>query len=370
MVAVLIALLAGMWAGLLRLGWAWPPLLLTLPANHGPLMIGGFLGALIGLERAIGTGKRWAYAAPVLAGLGTLALFIDGSGQLAPALLTLSSAVLLAVLVTLYRLQPALFTGTLCLGGLSWLIGNALWWAGWSVPAVVLWWAGFLILTIAGERLELSRLLRLSTFAQGSFLAATAILFIGMAASIGATLLTPGATHFGSALHLRALHLSARIAGLGMLALAAWLLHYDIARRRLRAGGQARYIGLCLLSGYVWLAAAGVMALAFGGVRAGPHYDALLHAIFLGFVFSMVFGHAPIILPAVLRLPVAYTPAWYAPLILLHLSLLLRVVGDLLPWWPARLWGGLLNAVVLLLFLGTMAVSALRGRSAATRQPA
>ena len=35
----------------------------------------------------------------------------------------------------------------------------------------------------------------------------------------------------------------------------------------------------------------------------------------------------------------------------LHLSLLLRVGGDLAGWWPGRSWGGLLNGVALGLFL-------------------
>ena len=49
----LLALLAAMWAGLVRLGWGWPAGQPTLPINHGPLMISGFLGTVIGLERAV-----------------------------------------------------------------------------------------------------------------------------------------------------------------------------------------------------------------------------------------------------------------------------------------------------------------------------
>lgn len=84
---------------------------------------------------------------------------------------------------------------------------------------------------------------------------------------------------------------------------------------------------------------------------AGPAYDAMLHAIFLGFVFSMIFGHALIIFPALLHVDMVYRPWLYSHLLLLHVTLLLRVAGDLIPYWPARLWGGLLNAVVLLLFV-------------------
>jgi hypothetical protein len=38
--------------------------------------------------------------------------------------------------------------------------GNLLWMAGWAVFEVVWWWGGYLVLTIAGERLELARLTR------------------------------------------------------------------------------------------------------------------------------------------------------------------------------------------------------------------
>ncbi len=49
-------------------------------------------------------------------------------------------------------------------------------------------------------------------------------------------------------------------------------------------------------------------------------------------------------------------------LLLLHASLLLRVIGDLLAWWPGRQWGGLLNALVVLLFVLTLAWRLPRGR--------
>jgi len=43
MALAMAALLAGLWAGLVRIGWAWPALRPTLPISHGPLMISGFL---------------------------------------------------------------------------------------------------------------------------------------------------------------------------------------------------------------------------------------------------------------------------------------------------------------------------------------
>jgi hypothetical protein len=58
-------------------------------------------------------------------------------------------------------------------------------------------------------------------------------------------------------------------------------------------------------------------------------YDAAVHSVAIGFVLSMIFGHAPIILPAVIGLRVRYNAAVYGPLVLLHLSLLMRTTADL-----------------------------------------
>jgi hypothetical protein len=341
------ALLFGMWAGLIRLGWVLPALQPSLPMLHGPLMVCGFLGTLIGLERAVGTGYKWAYAGPALTALGAALALFGAPAPIGPLLITLGSVITFVVLLTLVRVLPALFTAVIALGGLTWVIGNVLWLIGRPIPVAVLWWINFLVLTIAGERLELSRMLKLSRVAQGLFGATIAVLLLGALAGM-----------FDYTLGMRLL-------GLGMVAAAAWLFRYDIARRRIKAGGVAKFIGISLLSGYAWLAVGGVLALWYGGVMAGPAYDATLHAIFLGFVFAMIFAHAPIIFPAVLHLPMAFTPRFYSHLVLLHLSLILRVAGDLIPYWPARLWGGMLNVLVLLFFIANTALAV---RAARRRQ--
>jgi hypothetical protein len=132
--------------------------------------------------------------------------------------------------------------------------------------------------------------------------------------------------------------------------LALWLFAYDLARVTVRQSGLPRYIAWCLLSGYAWL--------AFGGalLAASLAYDAALHAIFVGFVFSMVFGHAPVILPAVLRTPLPYHPALYVPLALLHASLAIRVFVSA----AAGAWG---NAAAIALFIVTGALLASRRRT-------
>ncbi len=115
----------------------------------------------------------------------------------------------------------------------------------------------------------------------------------------------------------------------------------------------------------MWLAVGGAAILASGGLGAGgPSYDAALHAVLLGFVLSMVFGHAPIIIPALTRVSIPYASYFYAPLVLLHASLLVRLAGDWMLWPQWRAWGGAANSVAVFLFvLGTIA-AAIRGRAA------
>ena len=318
LVISILALLAGMWAGVIRMGWMWPPLSPTLPMQHGPLMVAGFLGTLIALERSValeimvsGWLKKAVYLPPLLSGIGALLILFGVQHWVGPLLLVLGSIGLVVMLLKIYLLHPVLHSAVIALGAVVLVVGNLLWLFGQPVPNVVLWWAGFLILTIAGERLELSRLLVLSTLSRRLFLASTTLFLAGLVLS-----------HVDYAL-------GALVAGAGMLALALWLLRYDIAWRRIKAGGQARFIAISLLSGNVWLAIGGVLAIMYGGATSGLGYDAMLHSIFLGFTFTMIFAHAPIIFPTVLRVPVTYTPWFYSHLILLHISLLLRVVGDL-----------------------------------------
>ena len=164
----------------------------------------------------------------------------------------------------------------------------------------------------------------------------------------------------GAALAMLVFETGVRLSGVGLIALGLWLLRYDLARKTIRQAGLPRFIAACLLPGYVWLIVAGVLwawrADAFAG---GPLYDAMLHSLLLGFVFSMIFGHAPVILPAVMNVAMAYRRAFFAHLALLHAGLILRVAGDLAFNPALRMWGGMLNVIAILVFLGNTVRSAL-----------
>lgn len=344
LIAAIFTLLAAVWAGWIRVGWQWPVIQPALPVSHGPLMISGFLGTLISVERVVALRKRWLYIAPAFSAIGGLLLALGVRGVFSSLLFTLSSVGLLVIFVIIIRQHPALYTYAMGGGALLWLVGNAFWLFGQPIYQSVFWWAGFLILTIAAERLELGRLARLSRSVELAFVGSLGLIVAGLT------------------LRTFVLDWGTRLAGLGMLTLAIWLLRFDLARRTVRQSGLPRYIAICLLSGYGWLVIAGVLGLWVGGVTTGFRYDALMHTIFLGFVFSMIFGHAPIIFPAILGVKIAFHPLLYAQLALLHLSLLLRVGGDLFNSAAIRKWGGLFNGVALLLFLAGIAITILRSR--------
>ena len=345
----MLSLVGGVLAGLARLAWEVPAVAAASAGGHGALMISAFFGTVISLERAVAIGRRWAYLAPAAAGAGGVALLAGAPLGLAQTLAGAAAVVMVAASVQVLRRLVAPFTVVLALGALCWLIGNLAWLASGAVNAAVPWWLAFLVLTIAGERLELSRFLPTPA-------AARRIFFVIVGMIVG-----------GALLSLLAADAGLRLFAAGLVALALWLLRFDIAWHNARRDGLPRFIAICLLAGYAWLALDGVLGLAGGFDPGHPLRDSTLHAVGLGFVFSMVFGHAPIIFPAVARVKIPYHPAFYLPLLVLHASLLLRVAGGVSGAFALRREGGLANACALLLFIATMLISVIRGRAAGTK---
>jgi hypothetical protein len=325
----LAALAAGLAGGLARLGA--PAFTATGAAFHGALMVSGFLGTVISLERAIALGSRLALGVPLLAALGACALLADAY-RVGVASWIAAPLGLAAISVAIVRRQPQVHTVLLAIAALAWFAGNAMFFLG-RVEAASTWWFAFLVLTIAAERLEMTRLVRRPPIAQPLFL------------GIVAAMLAACAWTWTDAPSGRAAF------GFSLVALAAWLGALDIARRTVRREGLPRFAAVALLAGYAWLAVGGLAwALA-------PHLrDLAVHALALGFVFSMIFAHAPIIVPVVARTAVHFTPWLYLPLGLLHASLAVRVVAGAADA-SLRLSAGVLNAAAIALFAVIMLLS-------------
>ncbi len=342
-----LSLLAASWAGLVRMDWNLPVPNLSFPEAHGPLMIVGFLGTVIGLERAVALKRAWAYGAPVFAVLSAMAQLLRLSAPWSQTFAVISSFFLIAIFCVLWWYQHESYLVIIGLGAFEWFIGNLLWLGDYPYFIVAGWWAGFLVLTITGERLELSRLRRLSRASRLLLYVAIAVFVFGLS-------------------HMTVSQPGSRVAGAGLMAIALWLLRWDIAWRTIRMPGLPRFMAACLLSGYCWLFAAGILWIIYASdFIAGLHYDAMLHSIFLGFVFVMIFAHAPIILPSVTGVSMPFQSSFYAHLILLHLSLVLRICGDLAEFPPARMSGGLLNGLAIVLFLANNIRAVVIGRKPA-----
>lgn len=348
-----LALLAGLDAALMLLGLPAPVQITRISEVHGVLLVLGFVGTVVCLERAVAAARPAGYLAPAALGAGALALISPVPRSVSDPLLVLGTAGLLGLYVVLWRRSADLAVLIQAAGAVLAVGAALLWWADLPVPQLIPWLSGFLILTIAGERLELARVVMMSPRTQ-SVLAATAV---ALAAGAPAALLWPGPGYV--------------LLGGALLAMTGWLVWHDVARRTVRSNGLPRYMAVCLLAGYGWLLVPATLWLLVGPVPAGRGYDAVVHAVMLGFVMSMIMAHAPVILPAVVRRPLPYTPWMYAPVVLLHASLLLRVaVGDARDVEYAVRAGGVLNIVAILGFIVIAVISVVRGsRRSARRTP-
>ncbi|MEX3947709.1 hypothetical protein AB4Y40_08125 [Paraburkholderia sp. EG287B] len=341
---IVLVLVCAVMAGLARLGVHVTDHAMTSVAWHGVLMLPVFFGALVSLERAVALQRAVYLLAPASAIAAGIVLIAGAPPVAAQWLLIAAASVSLVASLQVLRKQPALHLGVLALAVLGWWFGNLVWAMTNDASSSVPCWLSFLVLTIAAERLELTRMLRLPRAARHAFFVPLAL----MIASLPWALWKP---EYGT-----------RLFAAGIVLLAMWLARYDIARRTVHQRALTRFIALCLLGGYGWLALSGALGLAGALLPGHPWHDAALHALTLGFVFSMVFGHAPVIVPALTRLPVKYHPLFYAPLAVLHAGLALRVTGGLAELLWLRKAGGIAGAVALALFALTLATAVLAAR--------
>jgi hypothetical protein len=308
-------LVAGVAGGLARLGWSGPrgvPL-----AFHGLLLVCGFFGTLISLERAVALRQPWGLAAPLLAALGGVLTWAGAPVEQPLVLWLLASIGLLALYVTAAVTRAHTLPLTVeMLGAACWFAGTVMWLQGALAHEAITAWMAFLVLTIAAERRELTQMVRLPASAHAVF--KLAVLLLPMAVLLA---LLEGLADIAV---LRQHHLSTQLWWAGCLLLGSWLLRHDLARRHWRSPGWQGLSAQALVLGYAWLLVGAVLGLAerwWPMLAAGPAW----HAVLLGFVFAMVFGHAPIILPALARIEPRYTPWLRWPVWILGASLLLRI---------------------------------------------
>lgn len=331
---MIFALVAGLLAGLVRIGWDLGLPISSLAARHGAIIVGSFLGTLICLERVMLLKQKWAFILPVING-SSLVFFFFKLDQLAFTMLTLGSVGQAILLFYFYEKLKEQYLIVILTGSLCWLVGNLLWLTYGLYPMAVPWWMAFLLFTITGERLELTKFLPVKHRTK-MILYSVLFLFV-----IGIILPFHGIGKY--------------LAGAGCILTGLWLLRYDMARKAIKYKDQHRYSAINLLLGYGWLVLSGLLFM--NGDSSGFIYNALVHTFFIGFVFAMIFAHGPIILPGILGVNGRpYHPVLYLLTGLLHCSLVMRIAADLAAMPTTRMWSGLVNGVAIFGFFIVMAV--------------
>lgn len=341
-----LAALTGLAAALLRLGVLAPGEAESLASAHGILMVYGFLGTAVTLERAVAMqsggrrGAGWAYAAPIASAFGTVTLLLQSTpapmpaGRALPGLAwTVSMLVLIAIYVAVWRRQPSYAVLVQLLGAVAGAGGVALWAREAEVATIVPWWAMFLVLTIVGERLELARVAFLTRRTEPRILAETCLVLV----SLPITLIAPDWGY--------------PLLGLALGVLVVDVALHDIARRTIHATGLPRFMAACLLTGYAWALVPAVAWIVGGPALSGYRYDTVVHALTIGFVLSMLVAHAPVIVPAITRRPLPYHPVMWAVWGLLQAGLVVRVLAGARDATEAWQFGGALDVLALLAFL-------------------
>lgn len=345
MLFAVINLIAGIWSGLLKIGWNLP--VSTMAVHHGAIMVGGFLTTLIALEKVIPLKKKLGFVVPVMSAL-SLVMVIPGYYQIGLYLLLLGSIGLFliqAYYVYLYpRELPMILMG---LGAAALIVGNVMLIKLKFYPAAFPWWMGFLLFTITAERLELSRFLPVTRATKFWLLLFLAGYLVGVTMPF----------------HTFGRYLS----GVACLLISIWMLRHDIIRIGIRKQGLTQFSSVALLLANVWLMITGLLLLL---PEQSPYaYDMIVHSFFIGYTLSMIFAHGPIILPGVLGVQgKPFHPILYGGLGLLQLSLVVRLTADAWIKTDWRALSGILSSLAIVVYLGTLAVLVFRHHRS-TRTP-
>lgn len=336
---IVISLLLGLNGGLLRLGWNLP--LSNTAIHHGLLMTGSFMGSLIVLERISTMSNLWWRLFP-LAGVVSAVLFATGNLYGGIIALLMANAGLLLFYYRQLGQHQQLYWYLLLAGSVCWLIGNLLVLKTLFVPRAVGWWMAFILCTIVGERLELTRFLPVPKWAFYML----AVLFVPILIS----LFVP-------------FHEAGRwLLGLSVLGIGLWLSRFDMARITVKKTGYYQYIGTALYAGYFWLMVLGLILFTLDD--SPVFYDLFVHAFFLGFAFSMIWAHAPLIFPSLIKKQgPAYHPVIWIGWSIFQVTLIGRLLSALMGFVELRQWLGMFNGLSIFLLFFSILIYFIKARS-------
>lgn len=334
----MFCLLSGLWSGLNRIGW--DIAVLPITAHHGAIMVGGFLGTLIALEKIIPLKNKALYLIPVLNAVSVI-FFLINQPTISIYLLLISSISLAVVFLFYFKTQHTIIYVLMLFGAVCWFIGNVLVLTKSFYPLAFPWWSAFALFIIAAERLELMKFLPLSKLKKNIFVTLLLLYAGGVLFSFHGT--------------------GNLICGLVLIALAIWLLRYDMITINLKKKNLPKFVAVALLCGYVALLLTGIFYFSLSDQWLT--YDAIVHSFFIGFVFSMIFAHGPMILPGILGIAaIPFDKILYVWLGTLQISWVARIFADVVVEMEIRKFSGLLSAIAILGYFVTIATLAIKSQ--------
>jgi hypothetical protein len=334
----LLCLLSGLWSGLHRIGWdinSFP-----LAPHHGAIMVGGFLGTLISFEKIIPLKKKGLYVIPIFSAL-SLVFFFFGQPKIAMCVLVVASTALSLVFLYYFRQQRSVIYVLMFIGAMCWFIGNVLVLTKSFYPLAFPWWAAFALFIIAAERLELMKFLPVKQLNKIMF-----VLFL-LSFLAGVLFSFHGIGNL--------------ICGFALIATSVWLMRNDVIGINIKKVGLPKFVAIALCTGYTAMLMTGIFFFSLSDQWL--NYDAIVHTFFLGFVFSMIFAHGPMILPGVMGISATpFSKVFYVWLAVLQLSWLLRIFADASIAMELRKLSGLISAVSILGYFITLAVVTIQAK--------
>jgi hypothetical protein len=335
----LFAISIGIWRIAVTRGFNLPPIPESWPA-HGEIMLGGFLASLIIFERMIALPINSLIWVPYVFASSALMLH---SGN--PSVRFIHLAALAGWLLhrwiafrNFHRWEKPLAESVAFI-----TLTSALMYPGGLTarPEVALQGLAFPITVIAIERLEMSFLLKRI----GSRLVLFGLIVWCLLWNLATWRGIPNLT----------------VMGVITLLLVGSIAYYDAALRitQKHSKGLHKFLRTALTFSYLWLFLGAVAMAASSKISAAIFKDVLFHLIGLGFIFTMILGHAPLILSSALgKLPPKKAPL--IPFLLFQAATLLRIQGDFallksVPFWQWSGWiSGLIHMISLFLYVATL----------------
>jgi hypothetical protein len=335
----LSAISIGIWRVTVTRGFNLPPIPEAWPA-HGEIMLGGFLASLIIFERMIALPINSLIWVPYVYASSALMLHTANPSVRFIHLAALAGWLLHRWIAyqKFHRWEKPLVESVAFM-----TLTSALIYPGGLTarPEVALLGLAFPIAVIAVERLEMSLLLKRK-----------GVLFV-LFGLIGWCLLWNVSIWLGIP-NLQTM------GGLTILMVGS-IAFYDAALRvkQKKIEGLHKFLRLALMISYVWLFLAACAMTVSLQISSAIFKDVLFHLIGLGFIFTMILGHAPLILSSAFgKLPPKEAPI--IPFCLFQAATLFRIIGDFglmksVPLWQWSGWiSGLIHLISLFVYVTTL----------------